>query len=741
MEKGETGCSQTEAERIERSALFCHSVRPQVSVLILWLPSHISLSQSTSLREDIKGLSTRLATRNDKSKPIWGGPSGIGEDILEQIKQGHQWQRNLEIALTKIFESDQGIPLLRAPKDDKGKIVFLPWQRLPVADSLFHGLLQQLDFSEISIREERVAEAHLQTFEWIFSEPSQKIMKWHSFIDWLREDGHLYWITGKAGSGKSTLMKFILQDSRTRKHLQVWAKDSHLVVASYYFWLAGTEQLQHSEEGLMRTLLYQALTQLKEVAPETALAKLNTFALFKDFQKPWTWIELEQAFRSILDNQSTSIKYCFIIDGLDEIKADLSSLLSFIRKISKYPNIKVCISSRPWFIFGDEFSTKPHLMLQDLTESDIKIYITSKFDSNVAFRELQIMDVKIAESLIEEIARKSSGVFLWVVLVLLSLEEGLRDGDRLSDLQRKLDALPPELENLFRQILHNFDPRYMKQPCTLFRIVKSALCPLSLLCLSLADEENTNLAVQAKAEPKLFFPRQRFYRVLNMRRRLDSRCKGLLEAAPVWINENHISSCDTLPANDLIIVEQQEDTPGVVVTIAPDDGKTGNAAILRDFSTLPADRGDLLADANVEYLHRTVKDFLEQPDVWQQVLAATDTNFQPHLALARSYVLQLKWVHFNPPAVVPRETWNAIFWIIEYCALAEASNEVDVELLDEVGRTLRMWFRPPASPDWPPSSDWPPSVSSLKDFKRWPINPEQGPADFLHLAVQCGLRL
>ena len=47
-------------------------------------------------------------------------------------------------------------------------------------------------------------------------------------------------------------------------------------------------------------------------------------------------------------------------------------------------------------------------MLQDLTEPDIKIYITSKLDSNVAFKELQIMDVKIAESLIEEIARKSS---------------------------------------------------------------------------------------------------------------------------------------------------------------------------------------------------------------------------------------------------------------------------------------------------------------------------------------------
>jgi len=43
--------------------------------------------------------------------------------------------------------------------------------------------------------------------------------------------------------------------------------------------------------------------------------------------------------------------------------------------------------------------------------------------SNVAFKELQTMDDKIARDLLEEIARKSSGLLLWVVLVVLSFEE------------------------------------------------------------------------------------------------------------------------------------------------------------------------------------------------------------------------------------------------------------------------------------------------------------------------------
>jgi hypothetical protein len=62
---------------------------------------------------------------------------------------------------------------------------------------------------------------------------------------------------GKAGSGQSTLMKYILQDLRTQRHLEIWAGDADLIVASYYFWRAGTE-MQNTKEGLLHTLLYEA---------------------------------------------------------------------------------------------------------------------------------------------------------------------------------------------------------------------------------------------------------------------------------------------------------------------------------------------------------------------------------------------------------------------------------------------------------------------------------------------------
>ena len=88
------------------------------------------------------------------------------------------------------------------------------------------GILKGLHFDSMKVRHSRVVEAHAKTFDWIFAThrlPSTDPRSRITFERWLRFGQGIYWISGKAGSGKSTLMKY-LEDSRVaEKALLEWA--------------------------------------------------------------------------------------------------------------------------------------------------------------------------------------------------------------------------------------------------------------------------------------------------------------------------------------------------------------------------------------------------------------------------------------------------------------------------------------------------------------------------------------
>ena len=99
-----------------------------------------------------------------------------------------------------------------------------------------------------------------------FTKDSRK-PRWDSFSDWLRSGTGVYWINGKAGSGKSTLMNYICDDENIRKRdklLRVWADDKRLITPTFYFWNSGT-LLQKSVEGLLRSLVFQMLDECPQL--------------------------------------------------------------------------------------------------------------------------------------------------------------------------------------------------------------------------------------------------------------------------------------------------------------------------------------------------------------------------------------------------------------------------------------------------------------------------------------------
>jgi hypothetical protein len=104
-------------------------------------------------------------------------------------------------------------------KNDQGGIVtsieLSEVSSTSVADSVFGNL----QFVGMDDRHEEVAETFGKTFEWAYHDPISD-RPWSSFTTWLREGNGIYWINGKAGSGKS--MRYLFDNPRTRYELRVW---------------------------------------------------------------------------------------------------------------------------------------------------------------------------------------------------------------------------------------------------------------------------------------------------------------------------------------------------------------------------------------------------------------------------------------------------------------------------------------------------------------------------------------
>lgn len=130
-------------------------------------------------------------------------------------------------------------------------------------------ILEGLQYPTMTNRYEKILDAHPETFEWAFRETKSGNLPWSSLPNWLRSSGGVYWISGKAGSGKSCLMKQIFDEPRTRRYLEKWAgKEAPMCLATFFFWNSGTPE-QKSQIGFLRAILFQVLEQHPDLIPIT----------------------------------------------------------------------------------------------------------------------------------------------------------------------------------------------------------------------------------------------------------------------------------------------------------------------------------------------------------------------------------------------------------------------------------------------------------------------------------------
>ncbi|KAK5657589.1 hypothetical protein OQA88_3164 [Cercophora sp. LCS_1] len=452
-------------------------------------------------------------------------------------------------------------------------------------------ILKLLAFDGMDDRHIAILPAHERTLSWIFagSASQSSTTPQVDFVNWLKSDDPFYWVSGKPGSGKSTMMKYIYHHPKLREFLSAWAGTNPLVIASFFFWDLGKDALRKSQLGLLRCILYQIFRRHPNLMQHALADDSDDIQLSVEY--------LLQALQCLPAEFSTSdIRYCFLIDGLDEYQGKPADVIQLIEILRSLPHVKLIVSSRPWNdfekVFGEHDDRK--IYMERLTRSDIDSYVWDTFDHDPSFREMQEIDGEECLALITEIVNSANGGFLWVRLVVQSLLEGITNADRMVDLQKRLRALPTDLEEFFRRIVFTVDPFYREQTSKFFQVTIKASATLPLMLYWFIDQDDTQYAMRLAAKP--FSMQATNARLKQVRKRLNACCKGLLEV-------------------------QFYDT-----------GDVTNSSL----------SSSVLFNWKVDFLHRTARDFLLTESMQKQLDEWTPSEFSVDAAICTAILAQVK---------------------------------------------------------------------------------------------------
>jgi hypothetical protein len=603
----------------------------------------------TVLQEITKDLNETLAV------VLW---SSYTQEIRELGARDSRLNANRTEAIQLLSsEMDTAFQLIRSMRSITNQVSKI-WTQILLAAQIGldysneQTILSALQFWTMDRRKELIPKEHESTFQWVLAEDSTKGSSRQrvSFRDWLKTDERVYWISGKPGSGKSTLMKFIAENQETKNVLGQWAGNHKLVAASFYFWSSAKDPLQKSGTGLLRSLLFQILRQcpdlIKKAFPDYWLGNVSHGSLGPRFNAAdLSTNELLTAYQNISGLLSTTqVKFCFFIDGLDEYDGQPADIIRLIELLSNTSNLKACISSRQWTEFENIFGGRNpwKLYVHQLTEADIKVYAEVMLGKDSGFgRMRKTAGENDVQTLVQMIVKKAEGVFLWVFLVVRSLLEGIQKPDQITDITRRLEEIPNDLENYFDKMLLDISASERQQTARIFEITLQATEKLPLMCYWFIREDNMESVRRMKVLP--LEKEKATERLKQMTTQLDKCSLGLLTAN----TQNSFS-----PLSEL---EEEE----------------------------------WLFGFRVDFLHRTVADYLRTADMRKLLWNWSGESFNVDYEICKACLANIKITPAATPMFQDPERCVSIIDVLLSHARS-LDNSAQVPVLDDFISTLRI---------------------------------------------------
>ena len=223
---------------------------------------------------------------------------------------------------------------------------------------------------------------------------------------------------------------------------------------------------------------------------------------------------------------------------------------------------------------------------------------------------------------------RSSGVFLWVFLVVRSLLRGLDNYDTLTELQSRLDEMPNDLFKYFQRMLDSIDKSYQAQSARLFQLLLVEAADYSVITLSFFDQTSLDFALNMPNTPWTGERLQEWEK--RATKRIRARCTDLIEVKKVQEKERRLY---------------------------------------------------------VHFLHRTIHDFLVDRDVQQLLQSRLAPSPRPAEYFAAAFLAQIKIWHgkFDSPSVYK----HALDGVLASCFQIEHVLNTPCQIIiDELNKTL-----------------------------------------------------
>ncbi|KAH8886603.1 hypothetical protein GQ53DRAFT_875256, partial [Thozetella sp. PMI_491] len=308
-------------------------------------------------------------------------------------------------------------------------------------DKLLFELIDTLRFTQMGARAAVIRSPVENSCRWLLEHEHYRRWLTRSHV---AEYGGLLRLKGNPGSGKSTIMKMTF--NTVTKDLST----PGVAITSFFFNAKGSE-LEKTPLGFYRSVVYQLL---KSATP----AQLHVFAasqqdkfvkLQNEEEIDWGEDELKLCFENlVLDTTATRV--IVFADALDECVEGERELTYFFREITQRAfrsgtALDICFSSRFYPIVA--LDKCPDIFMEDCNQTDIESYVRQR---------MELADGVTAQediTLVEQIVRKASGNFLWVVLVVRMLLKDRDEGKTFLQLQRRLKRVPGTLHDLYVELL------------------------------------------------------------------------------------------------------------------------------------------------------------------------------------------------------------------------------------------------------------------------------------------------